>query len=180
MKCPVCKTPTLVQRTIDKNLDMLECSECGGNWLKSYQYWLWKAFYDGVSHSVHAEIEAKPENAEGIKICPECSRLLKKYAAGHGTGMFIDRCDNCRGIWFNKSEMNRLLKSDVHKEITAIFASHWQKQVRDEKVFRHRDELLLKELGETEYKLVRDFKNWIAKHPKVEYIISYINFTLRN
>lgn len=41
--------------------------------------------------------------------CPKCSAEME---AARYTGIEIDRCTSCKGLWFNSGEFTRLVKDD--------------------------------------------------------------------
>jgi len=49
-------------------------------------------------------------------ICPSCKKIQLKAHADSGTGLEIDVCPKCWGMWFDGDELSRFLKSDRLKK----------------------------------------------------------------
>jgi len=128
MKCPVCKDSDFVPETIEKNLEMLACNECGGRWLQPSHYWRWKEEYNGFSKKANEEVDIVTYDSKADKVCPECSEPLKCYRVGRGTNIVIDRCEACNGVWFDKNEWEALRQKQFHDEIHLVFSSFWQRK----------------------------------------------------
>jgi Zn-finger nucleic acid-binding protein len=178
MKCPVCKSKTLAFKLLDSQLRVLECSKCGGYWLQSYQYWLWKENYDGFKPPSVKNIGVIPTGSNVNKTCPECKKILTRYLVGHGTNISIERCGKCRGTWFDKNEWELLRGKNLHDEIHLIFSSHWQKDVREEQVNKNRDKKLQEEIGNIDFNKVDAFRGWVSTHPQKRSILAYLNIRI--
>ena len=103
MICPSCKNSNLFGKELPSGLHVAECGSCGGYWLKSFQYWNWIRFHNRNLPEKQPESNvdlAAPERSKSL-VCPECGATLTRRHVGHGTDFNLDRCGNCRGIWFD-------------------------------------------------------------------------------
>jgi len=167
MDCPICKMRTLSQSEIESNLNALECSNCQGRWIQSYQYWKWR---DGLGKDVPDELpaqgpELEVEDSTGAKLCPECGHILIRHPVGHGISFWLDRCGNCGGVWFDHNEWETLKGRNLHDDIHLIFSAIWQKQVRKEDHEKAMKDFYENKFGPADFAKVKEIKTWIDNHP---------------
>jgi Zn-finger nucleic acid-binding protein len=162
---------------LENDLAVLECQTCGGYWLKSFQYWLWKErlVEAGFDRPAGEACALKPADELGLKICPECFKPLQKYLVGRGASFHIDRCEVCRGIWFDHNEWEILRGMNLHDEIHFIFSSHWQSAARREGVEEHRATALRKLIGDAGFSQVSAFRTWLQSQEQRVSILGYLN-----
>ena len=95
------------------NIELDYCNSCKGVWfdsgelellLKSYGLEEPKAFFDGILNSQEA---VSPEKK---RICPLCSRKMKKTAIGGQPEILIDVCRDKHGLWFDGGEVTQLIR----------------------------------------------------------------------
>jgi len=103
MNCPICGTVILEPANLDQNLPAHACAECGGAWLSSNEYWRWlEAHGPTLPEKPYEGPDITPADNSRAKICPECGHLMLRYTVGHGTGIALDQCGGCNGIWFDR------------------------------------------------------------------------------
>src|SRR5688500_10526198 len=76
------------------------CKECGGLWFDAQELdrCLLALYPDGALPP-----EARtPDRGRGTRRCPRCDQFMK--TAGW-TGLVLDRCDTCRGLFVEASEL---------------------------------------------------------------------------
>lgn len=114
MNCPNCRTPL---STIDyEGIQIETCRSCGGEWLDS----------DELLHVTRArEARFSPEERRAIAesttiegvvlkdvdhdlICPKCGSTSDPVNYGGNTGLIIDRCTTCHGIWLDADELEKV------------------------------------------------------------------------
>lgn len=175
MKCPVCEVSKFERVTLEDDLNALNCTECGGHWINSFQYWLWQEKLPENLEEVAGSGSFESEDIIKSKKCPECGNFLQRYKVGHGTDFTIDRCEKCRGIWFDKNEWEILKDKNLHDDIHFIFSQHWQKEARDEQADKNREAMLVKYIGEDGLEKIKDFKNWYKDQKEKSIIQAYLN-----
>lgn len=146
MKCPICKTHTLHEVSLDTGLTGKQCSHCFGHWISSEDYWEW------LDHREHQQREGKrpPINLNiggsllavadnhTANFCADCSRLMTKARVGRGLNFYLDRCSHCHGVWLDQNEWENLKQRDLHHQIHYMFSSAWQFSVRKEQQVHHK------------------------------------------
>lgn len=174
MKCPSCGSATLLSATVDDGLQVLACGSCGGNWVKSFEYWRWKKDHPG---DIPAEVTAtalQPTDSTNAKTCPECSAILVRYEVGRGTSVTIERCDHCCGMWFDRNEWEVLRAKGLHDEVHYVFSAPWQRELRTDKAARSHEEVVRKMLGDADYAEANRVKAWLSGHAKKSEILAYL------
>lgn len=176
MKCPVCKTKSLVNNELEKGLQTLKCEDCGGQWIKSFQYWKWfEKHGDILPEKPESEAAELPvEESKEIKICPECGHFLTRRKVGHGISFRIDRCATCGGIWLDKNEWEILKSRNLHDEIHLVFGAAWQDGIVKEDIQKGIEEKFKEIFGEGDYAKLKEIKSWIDSHPKRNSIIGFL------
>lgn len=99
-----------------ESIEIESCSECDGDWLDYSE--LAKIANIRVVKFDKEETRAIAESTtiKGVitrsldrKLkCPKCDASTNAINYGGNTGIIIDRCVNCRGIWLDKSELEKI------------------------------------------------------------------------
>lgn len=174
MKCPNCKANQLVKKEIEGGPQVLECPSCGGFWVKSFEYWKWKC--------EHREEETSKENGEELKsverneakLCPECSKILRRYEVGKGMDFSLDRCNSCGGIWFDKNEWAIIKGHGLDSDINKIFGLHWQNEILKQKLTLGKEKILENIFGKEELEELKRVKKWIYEHKNSAEIMAFL------
>ena len=114
MKCPNCGA---MLRTVEyEGIHLETCRGCQGEWLDA----------DELKHVVQArEVRfdeqerraiAESTTIKGVKLdevdrdlaCPKCGGETGALKYGGDTGIVIDRCTTCHGIWLDADELERI------------------------------------------------------------------------
>ena len=119
MKCPRCKIQ-LEEKTIREysyQIEVDECGNCGGIWFDESE--LQKI--ENVREAVMWENRKLPKRRDQLKglVCPKCKdgRLMKKAEHPRDEKVILDYCENCRGIWLDKGELEAIQKENIVKTI---------------------------------------------------------------
>jgi Zn-finger nucleic acid-binding protein len=174
MKCPVCKTTELTQINLEDKLPANGCGQCGGKWLSSFRYYEWLQFHG--STLPEKPYEGPPlaiAERQDAKLCPECRRILVRYAVGHGTNLTLDHCGSCNGVWLDTNEWEALKGRNLHDEIHLIFTRDWQTQVRKEERKKHLDAIYARHFG-TDYEEIKRVRQWLDQHPERGRIVAFL------
>ncbi len=114
MQCPVCRE-TL--RTIEyEGIEIETCDECEGEWLDHGE--LPKILQ---RREVQFDEEERRALVNATKIkgvplkdvdrdlpCPKCGATTDAINYGGNTGIILDRCTGCKGIWFDGGELEKV------------------------------------------------------------------------
>jgi Zn-finger nucleic acid-binding protein len=129
-----------------------------------------------VAKSASSEIEPQVSDSIKSKRCPECNKNLYRSLVGHGTKISIERCETCRGYWFDKNEWELLESRDIVGEIHKIFSSDWQKQARLEEIAARKEQQLKTEIGGEHFRKVDEFRKWLNGFEKKEAVWAFLNY----
>src|SRR4051812_19270040 len=136
MRCPVCKTVSLADATLEEGLASHACGKCGGQgiggashggmgqmgggetpaprgggqWIGGQRYGEWVQMRGGKTDAAGGDeqVSAPVRDSTAAKLCPECGRFLIRHKVGHGVDFCIDRCTACGGIWLDANEWQTL------------------------------------------------------------------------
>lgn len=106
MKCPKCKSETLVEFKVEE-VAVDRCSSCDGIWFDAQE--LSELLAEDARKvaslrrgSAHEELDGKKGN------CPrDATELLRVFSAVDKT-VVLDACPDCRGIWLDGGEFEKL------------------------------------------------------------------------
>jgi Zn-finger nucleic acid-binding protein len=108
MDCPVCKSAMITLELADVEID--HCVRCGGTWLDSGELELL------VEDRVRAQnlLASFPEHSaagESARACPICDgKMAKIVVAPSRPPLLIDKCRRSHGLWFDRDELQNVLK----------------------------------------------------------------------
>lgn len=116
--------PLLCSRCKDRELQahhlegwkVYVCTECGGLWIGA------DAFREAIrkpppAAATSSEISASQAAVwgESALSCPRCKRKMKKGVYSYSSGVIIDRCESCSGIWLDRGELAKI-RAFVNRE----------------------------------------------------------------
>ncbi len=114
MKCPNCQTDL---RTIDyEGLSIEACSQCNGEWLDSDELGKVVAIREVRFNSEEKRAIAESTTITGVVLedvardlkCPKCDGITDALNYGGDTGIIIDRCTVCHGLWLDDRELEKI------------------------------------------------------------------------
>ena len=107
MNCPKCTTGTLSVTSV-QGIDVDRCSTCGGIWFDEQELPRLLRITPQELTPLHGG--AAPEDLNTKRgVCPrEATPLLRVYSA-QNPAIVVDACTQCRGIWLDGGEFDRLL-----------------------------------------------------------------------
>lgn len=131
MHCPACSGQLEV--ILYENIEIETCRGCGGEWLDHTEL---KKIVD--QRDVYFDPQQRAEVAKTIKLkqmttddvdrkltCPKCHGVTKAINYSGDSGIIIDRCSGCKGIWLDPGELEKIqmfvegLDDIVHDDINA-------------------------------------------------------------
>jgi uncharacterized protein len=114
MQCPICHQT--LQGIDYQGVHIETCPACGGDWLDA----------DELSNIVEARqtrfseqeclAVAQAATITGVKlttldrhlICPKCGGATHPVNYGDDSGLIIDKCGNCNGVWLERGELDKI------------------------------------------------------------------------
>ncbi len=147
MNCPKEKPPiALMPVDLGEGLTAQRCDQCEGVWIAADDYLAWRD-RQGAQQSADdleaapiatvIQFEHAPQDDRGA-LCPGCGHILSRARAGLESSFYLERCDNCGGIWCDKGEWEVLKSLHLNASITHIFSPQWQVELREREHEQHR------------------------------------------
>ena len=114
MRCPRCQT-TLDAMEYEDTL-IHSCCECGGEFVAGDALGaIVRSKREGFSPELLEELaERTPihglrvDDAQHMTSCPVCERAMHLVNYGGDTGVYIDRCSECQGVWLDSEELEKI------------------------------------------------------------------------
>jgi uncharacterized protein len=126
MQCPIDKQE-LQNHVFELNVTVDKCATCQGVFLDQGE--LEKLEAEALKAERHLTSEegdgaskaydfARQANLPEIK-CPKCLKLMERSEYGYCSGVLIDRCLECQGIWLDGGELLAIQKFYEHADFEA-------------------------------------------------------------
>lgn len=114
MRCPHCQADLRIESY--EGVEIETCDGCGGEWID----------YDELRKIVRLrEVKFTPEEQRAISAassiapdvlktldrdlpCPKCGGTTDALNYGGDTGIVVDRCTQCHGIWLDREELEKV------------------------------------------------------------------------
>ncbi|MFH1783475.1 MAG: zf-TFIIB domain-containing protein [bacterium] len=107
MNCPVCDEPMIVLELSEVEID--HCLECGGIWLDEGELEVLLGSSEEKDNMLKS-LTGSEEIKEDPRKCPICLKKMGKVLCGVDKKVCIDKCDRNDGIWFDKGELDEVIK----------------------------------------------------------------------
>lgn len=107
LECPRCKEK-LSLHTLE-GMAVRVCNLCGGLWIGSQEFR--EALKKPPPHGSQDMETGVLETAlweESRLPCPDCGLPMSKGRYAYSSGVTIDRCQSCGGVWLDRGELARL------------------------------------------------------------------------
>ena len=117
MQCPACRG---VLETFDEiGVELDRCRSCRGVWLDGRELSKLieargREFPPDFVAAVRERLEGAPRGAlvqtedREPRHCPRCDVPLRIFNYAYSTGVMVDRCPVCKGIWTDKGEIEQI------------------------------------------------------------------------
>jgi hypothetical protein len=114
MNCPNCKTP--LKLVGYEGIGVETCEACGGEWLDAPELAKILALRKVKFTEKERQEVAEATTIMGVRlasvdrnlVCPKCGATTDPVNYGGDTGIIIDRCTSCGGIWLDKDELEKV------------------------------------------------------------------------
>ena len=112
MSCPKCKSETLARFTIE-GVAVDRCTACAGVWFDAEE--LSQLLSEEAQHIAQLLKSRLSEQVDGKKgRCPrDASELMRVYSS-IDRSVVLDACGECRGIWLDGGEFEKLFSARRH------------------------------------------------------------------
>ena len=114
MNCPRCNgnLEETTIREVNFSIEVDKCVDCEGIWFDEKEL----HEIEKVSEPTIWELKRIPNKRAQLKAmnCPKCEDkpLLKKAEHPRDQAVILDYCENCRGIWLDKGELEAIQKEN--------------------------------------------------------------------
>ncbi|MFG0257363.1 MAG: zf-TFIIB domain-containing protein [Phycisphaerales bacterium JB043] len=113
MRCPRCET-TLEALGYEGML-IQECQACGGEFVPGETLGeIVRTKREGLSDELREALSERTplygvviDDSEECE-CPLCDRPMRLVNYGGDTGVMVDRCDQCDGVWLDSDELEKI------------------------------------------------------------------------
>lgn len=175
MKCPVCKTNTLGSITLVDNLPASHCPQCNGNWIPANAYMAWLRAKGGDLPKKTGDAPINPiwETHE-VKICPDCGHMLRRFKIFPDVDYYLDRCNNCNGIWFDAHEWDALVERNLHDNLNEFFTHPWQDKLHASETKTQMESIYLMKFGAQDYEKIKGIRIWLENHEQKGMLLAYL------
>jgi Zn-finger nucleic acid-binding protein len=128
MDCPVCDNVMITLELQGVEID--HCLDCGGIWLDAGELEL--LLNDSQKASALLEsFKINTETSEKLRKCPICLKKMQKILVGsESPALLIDKCKKGDGLWFDKGELDDIVKrakldeeNKIQKLLVDMFSS---------------------------------------------------------
>jgi Zn-finger nucleic acid-binding protein len=180
MNCPICKNSPLAPTSLADGPAAAACSQCGGVWIDSTQYWKWIESRSQGRNDPPADqpldlSTQRPVNDSGPgKFCPACGRFLARAKPGRGLEFFLNRCGSCGGIWLDANEWENLRDAGLNDAIHFIFSDSWQAELSKAQRTRQHEQLLAEKIGPDALAEVKRIKAWLDGHSRKAELYAFL------
>src|SRR5262245_43619680 len=153
------------------------CPTCHGMWLdKDELRQLKNKFNDGQLHWINREVNdiEKTSMISLSRVCPRCpSSKLRSVLFGH-SGVVIDWCPDCQGIWLDRSEFDSICEY-LRREVTSATSKEIRKELAHDvkKIVTGEDpESRLAEVGDIAAAVEALANTVIFDHPALYWLVT--------
>lgn len=179
MKCPLCTGHKVLQlHETPRGLRLRQCSNCEGRWVRSDDYWRWRANVENQRQDPPSD--PPPELAQigepEVRFCPEDGYVLARFDVGPDQAFWIDQCRNCAGVWLDAGEWEHLVHAGLSDRLHLILSADWQDELRKAMRGDTERQQWLRQLGEADLARIAEIKEWLDDHPKRSQLYAYLRF----
>ena len=183
MRCPDCKV-TLAPRHLGSGLKVYSCGECEGGWLPFDEHLRWLESPERQSSSTQPETAAPlPAAAPPVedptpkrpRLCPRCSRIMRRLRVSLELPFTLDRCGVCNGLWFERGELESIESGGMLPRLYHHLNDTAQHRLLTESVRRELERQCREAVGEEAFERVRVFKEWLTAHPQKMRLWAYLD-----
>jgi len=109
MDCPRCKA--VLKDNILGGVVYQKCDKCGGFWFDKGELHQIRQEKDWFKIATNIE-KATSHVKKGSLACPRCSESLKTIEYSHETGIKVEVCPICEGLWLDSAEIQAIKKAN--------------------------------------------------------------------
>jgi Zn-finger nucleic acid-binding protein len=134
--CPRCNLPLGVEEHGD--IVMETCDRCLGRWMDPDDL---KAILDVIRLPVRGQAVRTGVDLTDVTedaLCPRCAEPMLPFNYAGDSGVILDKCPHCGGLWLDKGDLERVLavvsasEQDLARDVKRFSADLHQAEVRQD------------------------------------------------
>ena len=168
MNCPKCNAARLHPLQLAEDLGAWSCESCNGIWIPAG-----KAIGAQPPGGLVVDEERGVDSDKKAGICPEGHGILMRAQTHLEDGFYLERCNSCFGVWFDKGEWQRVAAAGLAGGLFEVWTQPWQRTRRKQEAARAYDRQLNDELGGDLVAEISTLAEKIRTHESKELAISY-------
>lgn len=139
--CPRCHVPLIAEEHGD--IVMERCDQCGGRWMTpddlAAVLELIRLPVEGEAVRTSIDLTDVQEDA----VCPHCGVPMQPFNYAGDSGIILDKCHTCSGLWLDKDKLERVLaavsasEQDLDRDIKRFSADLHEAEVRQDALEQH-------------------------------------------
>jgi Zn-finger nucleic acid-binding protein len=94
-----------------EGIEIDRCVNCGGTWLDAGELEQIADLAGVDPVDLGRELAAVKDETKTRRRCPRCRRRLREIHVGDDSRVAIDRCKIGHGLWFDRGEMETVIRS---------------------------------------------------------------------
>jgi Zn-finger nucleic acid-binding protein len=113
MNCPRCNTA--FETTVYEGVEIDKCNQCNGTWLDEGEIvkivQTKEETFDPklIRETLTQGFTGIPKNEQQTVVhCPKCQSDMKAINYDYSSGVILDRCLECHGLWLDGSELEKV------------------------------------------------------------------------
>jgi Zn-finger nucleic acid-binding protein len=134
--CPRCHVP--LEAAEYGGFVLETCPRCGGRWTNPADL---KAIIDGEPPPARAQAYRVAVDLTGVggdSLCPRCSVPMEPFNYAGDSGVILDKCPGCAGLWLDSGDLERILAvvaasdRDLDRDMKRFSADLHEQEVRQD------------------------------------------------
>ncbi|HZV04849.1 MAG TPA: zf-TFIIB domain-containing protein [Gemmataceae bacterium] len=134
--CPRCKIPLLTEH--HGEIVMTCCEHCGGHWMDPEDL---RAVLDLIRLPVHGRAVRMGVDLTDVRedaACPYCGVPMEPFNYAGDSGIILDKCRRCGGLWLDSGDLERVLavvaasEQDLDRDVKRFSADLHHEEVRQD------------------------------------------------
>lgn len=162
------------------DLAVKNCDSCKGTWIPSENYSAWQmrqprqaATPDKMPNQLSVNFVQSPFDMKAA-LCPDCSRYLSRARVNLDPAFYVERCQNCGGVWCDHGEWDILTQLGLSTTIEQLFTSDWQNRVREKQQADQEKIATIEKLGPEIAEKIFALAEQLEKHPNGDFGVAYL------
>jgi Zn-finger nucleic acid-binding protein len=120
------------------DIDMERCEQCGGRWMDPDDL---KAIVDLIKLPVEGRSHRTGVDLTDVGVdapCPRCGVPMEPFNYAGDSGVILDRCRTCGGLWLDQGDLERVVAfvssadQDIDRDMKRFSADLHQAEVRQD------------------------------------------------